>query len=284
MRGKTLEQFEQKHGGSRIKDLQATVDAIARQRRKVVLDLPTVQNSIRFGLIGDTHYGSLYEAKDVATALYRRFAAERITTVLHTGDVLDGHKMYKGQEFELHALGWQKQRDWFAKTAPKEEGIVTHFVLGSHDTSLKKIAGIDVGTELEHVRPDWNCLGEDVGTVTLRTPSGWAYTIMLLHPGGGTAYAISYRVQKIIEQLEGGRKPNMIAVGHFHKADYLPNYRNITAVQVGALQWQTPFMVRKGLAAHVGGWIIRVTPGRFNNAVQAEFISFYADPAREKAA
>ncbi|HAM41470.1 MAG TPA: hypothetical protein DCP69_09070 [Candidatus Omnitrophica bacterium] len=276
--GKTLQQFEQKHGTGRVKELQAVVDAIARQHRTVVLDVPTVNNSITFGLVGDSHYGSLYEAKDVAKALYRRFAAQGITTVFHAGDVLDGHKIYRGQEFELHALGWAKQRDWFTREAPLERGITTHFITGNHDASLKKIAGIDVGAELEHVRPDWVCLGEDIGTVTLRTPKGKTYTVMLLHPDGGTAYAISYRIQKIIEQLEGGRKPHFLGVGNFHKAEFLPSYRNIAGCQVGCLQWQTPFMVRKGLSAHVGGWIIRVTPGEFNHAVSAEFIAFYADP------
>lgn len=278
MRGKTLDQFEQTHGQGRLKALQATVDSIARKREKVVLGVPGPKNSLTFGLIGDTQFGSLYEARDAMDALYGRYKADKITTVLHAGDVLDGHRVYRGQEFELHALGWQKQRDWFAKVAPKVDGITTHFITGNHDASLKSIAGIDVGKELEHVRPDWHFLGEDSGTVELRTPKGTAYTVMLLHPGGGSAYAISYRPQKIVEQLEGGRKPNMLAVGHFHKCDFLPSYRNIACVQTGCLQWQTPFMVRGGLSAHVGGWIIRVTPGDFTNAVSAEFVSFYAKP------
>ncbi len=280
-RGRTLEQFEAQHGGSRIKALQATVDAVARKRRQIVLDVPSKQNSVTFGLIGDTQYGSLYEAKDVAAALYRRFRAEGVTTVLHGGDVLDGHRVYKGQEFELHALGWAKQRDWFAKTAPREPGITTHFITGNHDASLKAIAGIDVGAELEHVRPDWRFIGEDAGSVILRTDTGREIPIMLLHPGGGTAYAISYRAQKIVEQIEGGRKPAILAIAHFHKADFLPAYRNVAVFQVGCLQWQTPYMVRGGISAMVGGWIVRVTPGDYNHAIRGEFVAFYADPRRE---
>jgi len=276
-RGQTLSEFETKHGGGRIKELQATVDALARKRRPVALNVPTQGNSIRFGLIGDRHNGSLYEAKDQLTAFYGRCQAEGVTTVLDAGDILDGHRLYAGQEFELHALGWAKQRDWFAQVAPRVDGITTYFITGNHDASLKKIAGIDVGRELEHVRPDYHFVGEDVGTVALQTADGRKYTVMLLHPDGGSSYAISYRPQKIVEQLEGGRKPDMVAVGNFHKADFLPAYRNVAVVQVGCFQWQTPFMVRKGLAAHVGGWIVRVTPGEFNNAVAAEFISFYAD-------
>jgi hypothetical protein len=247
----------------------------------MVLEVPTDRNAIRFGLIGDTQFGSLYEAKDCLKAFYDRIAKEGISLVLHTGDVLDGHRVYKGQEFELHALGWQKQRDWFAQMAPKVDGVTTYFITGNHDLSLKKLAGIDVGPELEHVRPDWKFLGEDSGTVTLTTKEGQELVVMLLHPGGGSAYAVSYRAQKIVEQIEGGRKPHIIGIGHYHKADFMPSYRNVGVIQSGCFQFQTPFMLTRGLAAHVGGWILRVVPGDYQTAISAEFVAFYADPKRE---
>jgi hypothetical protein len=86
-------------------------------------------------------------------------------------------------------------------------------------------------------------------------------------------------VQKAIETLEGGRKPHMLAAGHFHKADWMPTYRNVAGVQTGCFQWQTPFMMTKGLAAHVGGWIIRVAlqaDKTLSTATRAEFVSFYS--------
>jgi predicted phosphodiesterase len=256
---------------------------LARNRKKITLEVPTERNAIRFGLIGDTQFGSLYEAKDCLKAFYDRIAKEGISLVLHTGDVLDGHRVYKGQEFELHALGWQKQRDWFAQVAPKVENVTTYFVTGNHDLSLKKLAGIDVGPELEHVRPDWKFVGEDSGIVTLTTKEGHELVVMLLHPGGGSAYAVSYRAQKIVEQIEGGRKPHIIGIGHYHKADFMPSYRNVGVIQSGCFQFQTPFMLTRGLAAHVGGWIVRVVPGDFQMAISAEFVAFYADPKREAA-
>lgn len=93
--------------------------------------------------------------------------------------------------------------------------------------------------------------------------------------GGGTAYAVSYRPQKAIEQMEGGRKPNMAAFGHFHKAEFLPAYRNVCGIQTGCFEWQTPFMARLPTAAHVGGWIVQVQPGKSYNVVKAEFVAFY---------
>jgi hypothetical protein len=276
---KTLADFEAQHGGSKIAALTQALHAQAETRHKVHLELPSKSNSLVFGVIGDTHYGSLYEAKDECAAFYARCAAEGITDVLHAGDVIDGHKIYKGQEFELHRHGWAEQRDWFAEVAPKHAGITTHFITGNHDASMKHAAGIDVGPELQDRRPDWHFIGADYAVIEFAAPNGRKYRVGLMHPGGGSSYALSYRPQKIVEQIEGGGKPNLLLIGNYHKAEWMPSYRNVSVIQVGAFQWQTPFMLTKGLAAHVGGWIIRVTmqPDKaLSNAVQAEFVSFYS--------
>jgi len=278
MPGKTLEQFEAKHGGGRIKALQGALDTVARTGRRIDLEIPTEDNSIRFGLIGDTQMGSLYEAHDELESIYALYRKLGITDVLHTGDVLDGFGNYKGQIFEQHRSGFDQQTAWFAEKYPQIKGIRTHFITGNHDTSFTKLVDVNVGTTLVSLRPDCSFLGEDTGRVRFVTKSGRAYDVMLLHPGGGTAYALSYRPQKTVEQLEGGTKPQMLALGHYHKAEFIPSYRNISVIQSGCFQWQTPFMLRLGIAAHVGGWVIEVTPGKGKdlwNNIQARFVAFY---------
>ena len=81
--------------------------------------------------------------------------------------------------------------------------------------------------------------------------------LRLYHPGGGTAYAISYHSQKYVESLSGGEKPHILGIGHYHKVEQL-FYRNIHVFQVGTFEAQTPFMRRKRLAAMLGGWILWV--------------------------
>ena len=61
----------------------------------------------------------------------------------------------------------------------------------------------------------------------------------MLHPGGGSSYALSYRIQKIIESLDSDNKPDCLLVGHFHKAFTLPAYRGVAAVAAGCTQRQT---------------------------------------------
>lgn len=61
-------------------------------------------------------------------------------------------------------------------------------------------------------------------------------------------------------------------------AAMMPSYRNVAGFQSGCFQYQTPFMSTKGLAAHVGGWIIRVIPsarGEYNMRILSEFIPFF---------
>jgi hypothetical protein len=262
----------------RIAALKDALAASEGKRRVVLIESRCKGNTLKFGLCGDTQFGSLYEFLPGLRGFYALCQKEGISHILHTGDVLDGWKMYKGQEFELHRIGWQQQRDWFCKQAPEIKGITTHFITGNHDASFKKLAGVDVGVALEELRPDWKFLGEDMGNVEFPLANGRSCRVMLVHPDGGTAYAQSYHVQKMIESLAGGDKPHILCVGHYHKSDLMPTYRNIAAFQSGTFQKQTGYMKRKRLAAQVGGWIVEFTPGADSdlyNRIRAEFVAFY---------
>lgn len=277
---KTLGDFETIHGQPKLKRLERELEAERRKveninaERKSVTVFKNETNTVRFGAFGDTQYGSLYTFHDGVRAFYERCHSEGINLMLHTGDVLSGWKMFKGQEYELQDIGFDRQLERMANEAPKIKGMTTHFIIGNHDESFIGLAGVDVGKEIQGVRPDWIYEGADHAMIRMTAPAG-VYDVMLLHPGGGTSYALSYRVQKTIEQLEGGTKPNMILIGHYHKAEMIPSYRNICAIQTGTFEWQSPYMVRKSLAAHVGGWIVEVAIGDRWNTIKAEFVAFY---------
>lgn len=258
--------------------LETALKQASARRKKIVLESSIPGNTLLFGVVGDPHCGSTYEAVPEMQAMYERFASEGVKDVLCAGDLVDGINMYRTQPYEIHAHGWAAQRDHFVKIAPRVEGITTHFITGNHDASMKAAAGVDVGGEIAERRRDWHFCGEDAATVEFITGNGRRFRVSLIHPGGGSAYAISYRAQKIVEQLEGGTKPNMMCIGHFHKADFLPSYRNVAVLQTGTFQWQTPFMVRQGLSAMVGGWTVRVTMHpreSMANSIRAEFTAFY---------
>jgi hypothetical protein len=275
---KTLAAFEQVHGQPKISRLErelqaehAKVEALAGVQNKVVLESRD-DCRIRFALLGDTHIGSLYAHIDALCGFYDKAVDAKCEAVYHTGDIMDGHRVYRGQEFELRDVGMDAQVERLASLDLPD--IKTRFITGNHDQSFKTAAGVHVGKAIEAVRDKWEFLGEEQARVEWSTPNG-KLSLMLLHPGGGTSYALSYRPQKIVESLEGGTKPDMIAIGHYHKAEWMPSYRNVCAVQTGTFQRQTPFMARQGLAAHVGGWIIDVTVGNGHNVIKGEFVAVY---------
>jgi predicted phosphodiesterase len=265
------------------KELRGQVEALQtalvklQEKRHYIVPAKTKGNTIRFGLIGDTHIGSFYERIDALTEFYQHLAAEKITTCLHAGDIMDGCKMYRGQEFELYAHGYDAQERALADKWPDTK-VHTYFITGNHDYSFTKQIGMKVGEKLEKVIPNSTFVGTDSATVELMAGNGQSVRVGLTHPGGGTAYAISYKSQKQAEAIPGGMKPDILGIGHYHKADYLPMFRNIHIFQSGCFQSQTPFMAAKPTPAHVGGWIVEATVGDRENLVsriRSEFIAFY---------
>jgi len=276
---KTIQHFEQEHGQPKIKRLQAQlaaehakVEALADVQGKVTVETSD-DCKIVFGLVGDKHFGSLYHDNKSLHGFYDYAKKQGVKFVYDVGDLMDGHKIYRGQEFELRDIGLDAQVSRIVADHPRN-GIITRFITGNHDASFKHEAGVVAGKLVQSARPDMEFLGEEQARVEYQTPNG-KFSIMLLHPGGGSSYALSYRPQKIVESLEGGTKPDILAIGHYHKADMMPSYRNVCAIQTGTFQRQTPFMARGGLAAHIGGWIVEVTKGQGHNIIKAEFVAFY---------
>lgn len=275
---KNITDFETVHGAGKIAALKQRlaiehrkVEALADTGGKIVVN-KSKDCLLRFALTGDRHHGSLYHHGEALHAFYDFCKREGVKEVYDAGDILDGHKVYRGQEFELRDVGFEAQMNGVVKNSPSE--VDTFFITGNHDASFKNAAGVPVGSCLGERVPRYRFLGEEQARVRWETPNG-KFELMLIHPGGGSSYALSYRPQKIVESLEGGTKPDMLAIGHYHKAEFMPSYRNVAVLQAGTFQKQTPFMARQGLAAHVGGWIVEVYVGDGHKVIKAEFVAFY---------
>lgn len=229
--------------------------------------------TLRFAIMGDTQIGSKYAQLTYLHQFYDLCEKEGITSVYHTGDITDGLKMRPGHEYELYEISADEMRDDVAANYPRRKDITTYFITGNHDASLYKHVGYDIGQAIANLRSDLVYLGRDCAVVNL-TPN---CTLELRHPWDGTAYALSYKIQKMIEAMESDSKPNILAVGHYHKAEYL-FYRNVHALQTGCFQGQTPFTRGKGISIHIGGWLVTATVDE-NGYIQRfapEFIPFYS--------
>lgn len=227
---------------------------------------------IRFGLMGDTQINSKYAQLTHLHRLYDIYAEEGIGKVYHTGDIDDGEQMRKGHQYELYNQGVDDHADEIIRVYPRRKGIVTEFITGNHDASMVKLAGVDIGRVIAQKRDDMKYLGYGSSAINLTDNC----ILELRHPEDGTAYALSYKTQKIIEAMSGGEKPNILGVGHYHKGEYIC-YRNVHAIQTACLQAQTSWERGKGIAIVLGGWIIEV---RLNidggvERIRPEFFPFY---------
>jgi len=213
-----------------------------------------------FGVLGDTHLCSHFERLDVLEDAYTEFAKRGITEVYHAGNLVDGE--FKFNRFELYAHGVTDQISYALEHYPSRPGITTSYITGAcHEGWWTKDTGLDFGRYFQFEaesrgRHDLQYIGHIEADVEIQGKLG-SSVMKIMHPGGGSAYALSYAPQKSIESFQGGEKPAILLLGHYHKAEYLC-VRNVHSIQVGCMQDQTPFMRKKKLQAVVGYWIVTV--------------------------
>lgn len=215
-----------------------------------------------FGACGDTHLGSKYARLDVLNDLYRRYAELGVDRVFHTGNWIDGERRFNKHDLLVHGLGPQVR--YLVEKYPRVGGLTTFAVAGDdHEGWYAQDMGLDIGRFAETAmrdagREDWVNLGyieADVALVHAKT--GERSILRVAHPGGGSAYATSYTSQKYVESLEGGDKPAVVLLGHYHKGELLLT-RNVWTIQTMCTQDQTPFARKKRLEFAVGGVAVRL--------------------------
>lgn len=230
----------------------------------IVIDVASRNTNVyRFGFISDTHYGSKFCRHDVCEAMYDIFEDEGITEVYHGGNWIDGQTRFNN--FELTHVGFESQVFHFADAYPRRENIKTFIIDGDdHEAWFAQREGIHVGKRMEQTaremgRTDLIYSGF-IETDFMIATSGGPVPLRVMHGGGGSAYSLGYRMQKIIESWTPGEKPRIFLCGHYHKY-FKMYYRGVWGVLMGCCQDQTRFMRKKSLPAHIGGGIVTVTFG-----------------------
>jgi biotin operon repressor len=214
-----------------------------------------------FGVTSDNHLCSKYARLDVLNAAYDHFERRGIRHVFNAGNWIDGEARFNKTEL-LTAPGMDNQLDYLIDKFPVRNGITTHFIAGDdHEGWYAQREGIEIGRYLENRakdagRTDLHYLGYAESDVALRCGSG-AAVARVVHPGGGSAYATSYAAQKLVESYQGGEKPQVLIIGHYHKFEHgFP--REVHCVQAGCTEDQSLFMRKKKIAAHVGFLELRI--------------------------
>lgn len=232
----------------------------------------------KFGAIGDTHLGSKQERVEELKDIYRIFEANGIKTVLHSGNYIDGESRFNRHELKVH--GMDAQLAHMGDVYPQVKGLTTYMVSGDdHEGWYGQREGVDIGFYMQKVmerggRTDIRSLGYMEAFMPLQHAKSQSRAMVhVVHPGGGSAYAISYTMQKQIEAYEGGEKPAIVVAGHYHKAEHL-EIRNVHGFQTGCFQDQTTFMRKKKLVATIGGWIIYARQNPETGAIEEVFSYF----------
>src|SRR5690606_37202969 len=110
------------------------------------------------------------------------------------GDMVTGVGVYRGQHAEIFLHTYDEQVDYTVENYPRREGITTHAIGGNHDLVFKKSIGADPLKAIADRRDDIEHLGQYSAWVEL-TPN---FTLYLIHPAGSQAYAVSYKLQKLV--------------------------------------------------------------------------------------
>jgi len=236
----------------------------------------TCGNHIKFGYVTDVHLCSRFQQLTYLHALYDIFEGDKINLVMNSGDLGDGEDVYFGHKNEIFIHGVDAQVEYIAEKYPKRNKIKTKMISGNHDLSVYKRAGCDIVKQVSKIRNDIEYLGMWSAYVDFNNNLGKKVRVQLLHPDKGGAYALSYKAQKIVEGYSSDNKPNVLLLGHWHTSLYFFR-RNVHVIQGGALQSQTPYLLRKGIEPEIGGWIIdlHISDDGSVNRCNQEFISFF---------
>jgi len=170
---------------------------------EITHDLKDFQNQwYHIGATGDWHLCNRQQRLDVLNAAYDIYEAEGIDTVYCPGNWIDGESRFNKTELLVHGL--DNQIDYWIDHVPRKPGITTYFVAGDdHEGWYQQREGIEIGRyAMQRAqaagRDDLIYLGYLEADVEFKVEGGSRW-MKVMHPGGGSAYAISYTGQKLAE-------------------------------------------------------------------------------------
>lgn len=223
------------------------------------------EDHLRIGIVSDTHFGSKWAQYTSLKRFYEICKAAGIKDIYHCGDIDDGaESMHAGVMHEHHVIGGDAHVDNIVANYPHIDGITTHYISGNHDDSFGIAAGINIGKMIAERRPDMHYLGRNIAHVAL-TPS---CILEMRHPKDGSAYALSYKLQKLVETYDWDDHPAIVCVGHYHKFVTL-YHRGMLLMHPGCFEGLTDFMRGKLGYAAIGGVILDIALDKDGRMVAA---------------
>lgn len=212
-----------------------------------VYEIPHNLERLKLLLISDTHLGSKYDRVDILRYLYAKADDRDIHHILHSGDFTDGRSNRPEQVYELKEPSFEGQVQYCVDKYPKFNGK-TYAIQGNHDNWWYKSAGSEILKSIAKQREDIVYLGPDVADMKIGK-----LKIRLFHGSGGSAYAKSYKLQKYLDSIPLGERPDILQTGHVHQSFYMKQDKT-HCFQTSCLEDQTPYCRSLGLANDKSVW------------------------------
>lgn len=213
--------------------------------------------TITKGIVSDTHLGNKCQQRSALHHFYRLLEERQVEETIHGGDMLDGLYRDRAEHiYETFLHGADEQIAYAVEVYPgftlkNGKPHKTRFIDGNHDFTHTRNSGIRTGRIIAAARPDMEYLGYGKARIMF-TPN---CPVDIVHPLDGKAYALSYRLQKNIDAMQGGTKPKIMFCGHYHSFCYII-YRNIHAFMLPAFMAQNLWATLKSMMVQVGGIIL----------------------------
>jgi len=245
---------------------------------------PLEKTEIIFGVASDLHIGS----KEVQLTALNEFCEicrkKGVKYIFVPGDVFAGYKVFAGQEYEVYAMTAEEQEESAIVNLPT--GFEWYMMGGNHDYSfIKKGGGHNPLLALENKREDVHYLGfDDVDVPILE-----GVDMKMWHPSGGVPYALSYRLQKAVEQIAYSELAKMtwnkkeapsirfLLAGHIH-TQVQAMIGSIFAAQCGTFEAQNSYLKRHGLHPTVGGYVIKADLRKKDGMILNHDAKYYLFP------
>lgn len=245
---------------------------VSMPRADILRELARPGEQVRLGVWSDVHTVSHEQQPTLWHDFVEHCQRKQVHALLDLGDTDDGPgQMHKGFQFQHFINALPRRLDYTASVYPRSwsDDVKIYRIDGNHDQAWGRESGIVYGELLSQRRPDITYLGYRVANVTVGPVS-----IRLMHGvRGGLSYARSYKVQKILEQMDPEERmgTDVLLIGHYHVADFMPGYQGVDAALVPCFQAQTQYLVDLGLQPVVGGLILDIEFGKHSREIVPRF-------------
>lgn len=233
-------------------------------------------DEIVVGVVSDPHFASKHHERASLQHHVDWLYKSGVRHIFGPGDWVAGD--YPFLKFEITHTGIEDQAQLvtdFIKSCP--EDLYWHAIAGNHDESFR--VGIDAGKMIEQQlrsagRNNFTYYGARAALIRL-----FGTRFAMHHPGGGLGYAISYKLQKYVDEQPPHRRAQFLFTGHTHQQLYMRR-GGCHSFLCGTFEnGDSSFGRMLGGDVSVGSWLIRYRLDK-NGQVASVSPEFRTQPAR----